>query len=248
MGTEMVKKEEYALTSKSTDVDEVVKYNTGGRQVSPYDLEQIKVPTAGQTQWMVTEIGGATSAKELRGIIVHWTEERSYWKDDYAQSGGGTPDCVSRDCETGRGDPGGDCNTCPMAEFGSDQRGTGQACTLRRLLFFIRKDDFMPCIVSVPPGSIGSIHKYFMSLAAKGMKPYQVESVLTLNEMTAKKTKIKFSQIHAEASRKIEGDTLEAVITYSEQIQEVFQPRSVPGSNAPTGAPTDKKDDQEVPF
>lgn len=252
MAKELVKVEDYALASQGKRAAEILAAATGGQPIQPMDLDQIRIPAAGAVNWEVPELGDTVAQPELRGIIVHWREERAYWVKDYDESGGGEPDCIARDAQRGIGNPGGDCSKCPMAEYGSANKGNGQACQLRRLIFMIRKDDFLPAVVNVSPGSIKGLHKYFLSLASRGMFPHQVETSLTL-EARMSKTNVKYSSVVAKATRALDGPTLKAVEAYVDEIKGtmITPERKEPEKKEPQPEPaaaTAGGDDDGAPF
>ena len=116
-------------------------------------------------------IDGEQTERELSGVILLWHEVRLYWKLAMEQSTNGAtaPDCFAWNALRGVGVPGGDCSTCPLAQFGSAQTGDGQACKLVRQVFFLRPDRLLPVIVSLPAGSLRGAREYFRRLAAKGL-------------------------------------------------------------------------------
>ena len=118
-----------ALQAEPKFLKELVQDNLGGGNLSPFDLEKISIPSAGSLFWTVPTLeGDPITTKELLGIILFVQDARAYWKQNFGESGGGTPpDCTSEDAITGHGDPGGSCSECPYSVFGSDG-GDGQAC------------------------------------------------------------------------------------------------------------------------
>jgi hypothetical protein len=139
------------------------------------DLEKIEIPAGGGTAWTVPGIGGEESVKELSGVILGWRDVRMYWKLPIEQSDGAMPPyCFSPDARRGLGDPGGACCGCRFAEFGSAARGEGQACKLVRQLFLLRAGNLLPDVVSLPAGSLKSVHDYLKRLAVKGWPCYSL--------------------------------------------------------------------------
>jgi len=165
------KKEFLALTQVDT-LKELVEMNIGGGTVSAFDLDRIQIPTGGLTVWTVPTLEGEDHPKTLDGIIIHMADPRSYWAQGFDESGGGTPpDCQSEDGVSGygsrsEGEPEGhhSCATCPLAQFGSDHRGRGQACKAQKAIFMLREDTLLPICLVLPPTSLGFAKKYFMRL------------------------------------------------------------------------------------
>lgn len=164
------------------EVAEIIKTNTGG-QLTEFDLDRIKVPSGGAIQFVVPSLTGDEYVKEIECVIVHMTKPRGYWKVGFDESGGGTPpDCSSPDGVAGQGTPGGSCVECPLAQFGSDSKGRGQACKQMNCLYILRKDDILPTIVVAPPTSLAGVRKYMLRLANKRAPFYGVLTKLTLKE------------------------------------------------------------------
>src|SRR5688500_11912452 len=97
----------FSVLEPNSEAAELIRANTAGEEVGVGDLDRIRVPTGGGTLWTVPTIEGEKSERELVGIIVHVARRRAYWSDPSPT--GNPPDCSSRDCITGVGDPGGEC-------------------------------------------------------------------------------------------------------------------------------------------
>lgn len=168
------------------EVAEALREATGGQAVSPFDLDIIKVPSGqGAPMWMVPTPDGDTAVKSLDGVVIAQRTVRAYWSSGIEESGGGSPpDCSSQDGITGVGDPGGDCATCPFAQFGSDRSGRGQACKANLLLFTMTEDSVIPLVVKVPPSSIQPVRKFMLRLA--GFRTPMWGAVVSLTLQKAK--------------------------------------------------------------
>jgi hypothetical protein len=165
------------------EIREAVITNVGESGLTAGDFERIKVPAGGGTAWSVQGLDGEEMIKELAGIIIAWRDTRAYWSVPMEESDGNMPpDCYSMDARTGIGKPGGDCHKCPLAQFGSDAKGEGQACKLIRQLFLIREDNLLPEIVNLPPSSVKPARQYFLRLASKGAPCYSVITKLSLEK------------------------------------------------------------------
>jgi hypothetical protein len=165
------------------DIREAIDANVGDAGLSAGDFERIKVPAGGGIAWSVQGLDGEEMIKELSGIIIAWRDTRAYWSLSMEESDGSMPpDCYSMDARTGTGKPGGDCHKCPLAQFGSDPKGEGQACKLIRQLFLIREDNLLPEIVNLPPSSVKPARQYFLRLASKGVPCYSVITKLALEK------------------------------------------------------------------
>ena len=166
-----------------SEIRDAVAANLGGNGMSATDFERIKIPAGGGTAWTLQTLDGEEMVKELSGIIVAWRDTRAYWSVSMDQSEGNLPpDCSSIDARTGVGKPGGDCFTCPFAQFGSDTKGEGQACKLVRQLFFVREENLLPEIVSLPASSVKAARQYFMRLASKAVPCHSVITRISLEK------------------------------------------------------------------
>lgn len=163
-----------ALPGLAADVQDVIgalAENLGGEAVHVADLTRIKMPAGGGIAWEVPNLDGeADVQKSLRGVIVYQRTPRTYWATTFEESEGGPPECRSDDGVTGIGTPGGDCSSCPLAQFGSG-RGNTQACTQQRQFFLLREDGgAFPVILTLPPTSLKAARGYLVSLAERGKK------------------------------------------------------------------------------
>jgi hypothetical protein len=224
----VVKPQDYAITISSEQVTKALRENLGGRPIGKFDLERVKVPSQGSTFFAVNTLEGEQSVKELKGIILNWSEKRMYWKDKIGTTGAGAPpDCASEDGDAGVGEPGGACAKCKYAQFGSAVKdngdfGKGQACKLVRYLLIVKKEDMIPFVLCVPPSSLGHLRKMFLRLSSKGMPYYQVEVAFTL-EKAQSGDGITYSTIMPRVSGVLDKDTITAIEKYREQVRGAFE-------------------------
>ncbi len=152
-----------------------------GEQINAWDFDRVKVPGAGGTTWTIPSVDGEQEAKTFTGIIAYTQLRRSYWARSFDESGGSPPDCSSNDSLLGHGirwagdvnEPH-DCLNCAWAQFGSDGKGTGQACQKRRFLFIQREGEMLPLLLSVPPASLKAVRQYLFQLAGRGKASSEV--------------------------------------------------------------------------
>lgn len=162
--------------------------NLGHGGISPFDLDRVRVPSGGGQIWEVPSLTGIETQKELTGIIIYFKEVRAYWAKPF---GGGTPppDCSSTDGITGIGLPGGSCAVCPFKQFGSSlkqdgTKGRGQACKQAMMVFLLRRGDYLPMLIVLPPTSAKDCRKYMLQLANKNHPYYQVVTKIGLKKQT----------------------------------------------------------------
>lgn len=167
----IVKADQYEIVKKDpAQVAAIVKANMGSLGVSQFDLDRAKVPSGGITKWEVPTLDGSDFVDEVEGVIVGMKDCRVYWKMGLDDGGGNTPpDCYADDCLTGVGDPGGSCQACPFSQFGSAEKGNGQACAQRRLLFVVRPTSTLPLVISLPPTSLRNAARFFLRIGGQGV-------------------------------------------------------------------------------
>jgi len=150
---------------------DVVRENLGGQNISPNDFERLKFPAGGNQSWEIFGLDGESqSTKSIDGIVLMQKTNRFYWANAYTGEGS-PPDCQSRDLKTGVGTPGGNCATCPYAQWGSDPKGgEGQACKTVGALFVMKPGESLPVVVPVPVGSLKNVRKFMLSLSSKNIR------------------------------------------------------------------------------
>jgi hypothetical protein len=196
-------------------------------------LERAKIPAGGGKAWNLDD--GAET--ELEGILVLRQPVRAYWKVSFDESGGGAPpDCASLDNQYGVGDPGGDCTTCPLAEFGSavDEKGeskAGQACKQLTRMFLLRTDSVLPMFISLPPSSYKEAQKYTVMLAAKAV-PYH--RVITKIGLQAAKSSggINYAKAQFSRGRNLTPDEVAAVESWRGSFIPMLEAMSIEQAEA----------------
>lgn len=155
----------------------VIRENLGGQSIKPQDFDTVKVPSGGATSWTIQTLSGEEEVKELTGVIIHKAIQRARWPQGF--TGEGTPPvCSSKDSIIGIGDPGGECGSCPHAQFGS--RGAGQSCSQFQPIFLLQAGDVIPKVVRVSAASLGNMKKYFLRLASASKPCHRVVTSLSL--------------------------------------------------------------------
>ena len=227
-GTDIVKTEGGLLAlfqERGVKIEEVaaaVSEAVGSGSLRMSDLERIRLPAGGGTTWTIQGIDGDVETKELIAAIIGDIEIRAFWKNAYS---GGTspPDCFSRDCETGIGEPGGACETCPNAKFGTRVRpdgkqGKGQACSQRRQLMLFMPDSALPRMLSAPPSSLNRVRRDFVRAAARGIRASRALWAFTLTKEQSSDG-IPYSAIEAKPIRKLTPEELILVEDYQRAVQ-----------------------------
>jgi hypothetical protein len=184
-----------ALTAAQTEIEELkeaIAMNVGTGGLSEFDLPRItiapgafKVPTA----------NGTALIDRIEGVIIFMRDVRAYYKSKDA--GNRPPDCSSRDCIVGVGEPGGNCIPmngkpgCPFAEFESattadGKPGKGQACKQVKQLFMLRGESLLPEVLAIPPTSLKAATKFFNWVM--GQRLPHVKALIAVTVQNAKNT------------------------------------------------------------
>lgn len=136
--------------------------NIGGDEITVANLPRIKMVGGAAPLLMAPTAAGEEPVQRVEGVVVFKKDRRAYWKSKELSNT--PPDCSSNDCKQGNGTPGGKCKECPLAVFGSDTVGAGQACKEIRDLYMLRGEDSLPEILSLPPTSVKASKDFFVRL------------------------------------------------------------------------------------
>jgi hypothetical protein len=183
MAKELAVKEkaDFMVLANAQSAIEALRSNLEGETLSPMDLDRVKVPAGGATTWCVPTLEGDENTQEVVGVIVGVQNCRAYWQGDFS-GGGDPPDCSSDDAHMGVGAPGGPCDKCPQAQFGSDNRGKGQACKAIKRLFVLRPGNMLPIVVTLPPTSLKPATRFLLRLVGAGLKYQEAVTRITLEK------------------------------------------------------------------
>lgn len=157
--------------------------NLDGAGITVLDLPKVSVPAGGGTTWQREDFvtGEVIKSEDIRGIIVGVVQQRAFYARSYDETGGGSPpDCSSMDSVTGRGDPGGNCASCPLSVYGSAKNGRAQACTQMARVAVLQEGDTFPLIVNVPPSSLKALKNYNLGLSTRSIPRSKMVTSLTL--------------------------------------------------------------------
>ena len=225
--TEIAKAEQTGLTARfpvldpKSDAAAVIRCNMGEEDITPGDLVRVKVPSGGGSLWEVPTIHGAEGAKELKGILINLQRRRAYWPGSDPTND--APQCSSVDMKIGKGDPGGECDACPLNEWGSavndkGEETRGKACKETVLAFLLREGDKLPIVVSFPPGSLKDFKSWRLQLPV----PYYFAEVSLTLDVDKNDAGTAYSKIHTSLVRVLEEDERENVVDYVETMQAMF--------------------------
>lgn len=207
------------LSEGAAEVLAVISANLQGERISPFDLEQIKVPGGGSLSW---QLSTGEEERVISGIIVYHKLPRGRWEGSIEDTGGGQPPvCVSEDSLTGIGNPGGDCLVCPYAQFGTADKGAGQACKQRRLLFLLREGNLLPAVVSIPPTSLKASKQYMVALVSRGIPLHGVLTRITL-EKASNAAGIAHARAKFAMGERLSAEQTAQIAAYAETMRATF--------------------------
>jgi hypothetical protein len=211
-----------ALNADMAAVQAVIDENLGSGGLSQFDLQRIKMPNADSPFYTITDLDGEIAVKEVRCVVLFQRDIRTYWRSSIDDTGGGSPpDCHSFDSKVGIGDPGGDCASCPLNQFGSAAKGTGKACKEVRQLFILREgsESVLPEVFSVPPTSLQAARKFALNLGGRGIP---VSSVIT--EIGLAKKRSKGGQNYSQATFRVARALSAHEWAVAKQFAEMYKP------------------------
>lgn len=231
-------------------LSEIMEANMGGDgALTQFDLDRIGMPTGGVGRFSIPTLDEPDLVTEFEGVIVAQRKNRAYWSDPEPKQGQ-QPDCFSDDGVTGYGNPGGDCASCPLAQFGSDPKGSGQACKLTNPLFILRKDDLLPAMLNVPPSSLKGLQKYRIDLTKRRKRITDVVTKMSL-EKASSNTGIAYHTVKFSVVEDIPAEQRGVFAEYGSTITALLQRPS--GGNythdtAPASGDVGEPDEEEVEF
>lgn len=213
------------FSGPATSLAEILEENVGS-EISAFDLPKLTVPSGGGEFWTVQTAHGSEMVKEIEGVIVHVQHSKTYWAVDLDTASEVTPpDCSSDDGIHGIGDPGGNCRSCPMNEFGS--KGKGKACRDRADVFVVFKTGIMPTRIQVPATSLTGLKQYGMILLDCGKRMSDVLTKFTL--ATEVKSGKKTAVIKFQAGGEVSQDVKAMAKQYKDVVVDMLR-RPAPGS------------------
>lgn len=171
------------LTNGIEETKALVRTNLGGEPLQITDLERAVNPSGKGTRWEVPGLGEEPElVSEVEGVILTQHAYRVYYSKTFEQTKGKEPpDCRSYDLIHGEGDPGGECATCPFAQWGSGKTPNSQACSMRRRVFILRKDEMLPMVITLTPVNVRALRNYGVKLMNK--KQLELQHVVTKVKM-----------------------------------------------------------------
>lgn len=181
-------------------------------------FERVKIPSGGGIMF---EIPGENpdepeTVKEFSAVILYQHSLNAYYKSEY-QGGSNPPDCGSYDGHNGEGDPGGNCDACPLNQYGSGKNGA-KACKNRRRLYLLREGEIFPMILSLPTGSLKAFTRYLMRVIPKYKNSNAVVTKFTLKKASSN-TGINYSQAQFVVERALSPEEYQLISAMTEQVK-----------------------------
>jgi len=165
--------------SMGTAFKDAMTMNLEGEDLSPRRiLTNISMPTGGATIFNYTTLDGDVAVKEITGIIVHIQTERALFMGDFGESN--RPECTSSDGATGIGRPGGECVNCVENKFGPNSGP--KPCKESKAVYVITKEEVLPVVFRVTPGSFDNLQNYRVNLVKRGLGMHTVETIFSLEK------------------------------------------------------------------
>ena len=223
-GLTVLKSNGYALAQfTAKQLIETIKENFGDEELTPNDLDRVRIPSGGGTAWSIPALDGSEEmAKTICGVIVYYRPVRAFWELSYDEGGGGCPpDCSSKDGKIGIGTPGGTCGTCALNKFGSDG-GRGKACKEMRLLFVLTPESLLPLMVVLPPTSIQPMKQFMTRLTARMIRYNKVQVEIGLKE-ALNKDNIKFTHATFTVKTVLDDESAAHISAYSQSMRSAFE-------------------------
>ena len=209
-------------------------------------LDRVKIPSGGGIAFEVSgdDEDNPESASELVGIILHHHAVNAYWRNKFSGAND-KPDCASMDGKTGVDQETGEmksCADCPCNQFGSDDDGRGKACKNIHRIYFLRSDNPVPIIISLPPTSLKSMRDYIgKRILVKGMRCYDA-----LTKITLKKEKnaagIVYSRVVFTFVEKLSEEARAQAKLVADSMKQMDKNFDVDEDDYSTGAPVTDKD------
>ncbi len=150
------------------------------------DIDEIEVPTGGDTTFVIPSAKGDTRLETIKGIIIAWHDRRTKYTTEYDPGNESAPACYSTDGHVGLGEPGGQCSECPDSKW--DNEKGGFPCGTKKVLYFIPEGRLLPLRMELKSAALGrsqdrkvgkNYKAYTKQLTDEGVAYYAVVSQAT---------------------------------------------------------------------
>ncbi len=203
-------------------------------EITQFDLPEVKVPAGGATSWEVPTLAGEETIKQLKCVVLCAQKVRQYYAGEFTGENA-PPDCASADGVEGLGTPGGECATCPLAQWGSGTNG-GQACSERRHMLLLRENSALPVFLNLPPSSLKQFKRYRTLLLGAQTPLHGVITDLGLAK-AKNATGIEYSQVTFASAGPLEAEAVRRGGELREMYRALLATRvEMPGTPDPADA------------
>lgn len=201
---------------------ELIEQNLNGLRVQ---FERVKIPSSGGKFFeLVGESGEPVPAKEIVGVILDHYAVNAYWSEEFGSGGGNPPQCSALDGKTGIGDPGGNCLTCRLNQWGTEPKnGRGKACKNLHRLYVLPKDDILPLLIAAPPTSLANLGAYMQFLTKKRKKLFSAVLTTIRLEQAANKDGTEYSRIVLSSAGDLDPKDAMALRKYIAEIKPLLR-------------------------
>jgi hypothetical protein len=150
------------------------------------DIEDIEVPTGGDTTFVIPSAKGDTRLDTIKGVIIAQHDKRAKYDTEYDPANESAPACYSTDGYIGVGDPGGQCSECPDSKW--DAEKGGYKCGSKKVLYFVPEGRLLPLRLELKSAALGrsqdrkignNYKTYMKQLFEEGVPYYAVVSAAT---------------------------------------------------------------------
>ncbi len=204
-----VKKSNYLAIAGSGGAASVATMEANLETLGVADLPKVKVPSGGQTTWLVPNIVGDDEAtKTLRGVFCVYAQNGVLWPSEGEAPSGTLPVLSTSDLRRAyrigddlgdieqekldeaaipgefdaQGRPVVDWQKLYYCQWGTSARGKGKRAKERRIIGILREEDRFPLLVSVPPTSLRNVTNFVKALILQDVPHYKAVIELTLTK------------------------------------------------------------------
>jgi len=143
----------------------------------------------------------------------------------------------------GYGDPGGDCSSCPYAQFDSGKNG-GQACRQQKQVFVLMGESMLPALVSLPPTSLRPYRDFMLRLGSARILYRHVEVTIGLEKVDGDQP---YSRATIKLSDRLDADQAARVDDYSRMIADIVRAAPIEASQGREPEPPQEEEPAKAP-
>lgn len=245
-GQDLAVKTNFIPTGDGVITTEEIREQMKGIQLA---YPRIRIPAGGALQFEIPNPDDPDRpeyAEELTGVIVYHTPSNAYWPYEGMQS----PQCSALDGENGIGDPGGECQNCPLNRFGSGEGGRGKACKNMHRIYLLRPNEAIPVLLTLPATSLKAWGNYLgLSLLGRGMYPSGVVTRIRLKRETGRDGANTYSTaVFSIAEKFPDREVTREVMDYAKTLKEQICANTSQTTTLEAAGAIPDTPDSEMPF